>query len=421
MKKKNGKAAWPCIRQRGNSWQVDTGKALGKRIRKTFSDPERAESFAAEMRTERANQSAIASHERRNRAVSLGRLSDTQRSEVIQAYDLLGSDRGLVDAVRQYREAVELAGSPAGLVEAVQFFKQHSAPKVGAAPLRTVFDAFIESKRTAGRRPRTINNALAELTPFVNENGDRLVHTITTADIEAYINDRGYEGTTRMIYRRSFVGLFNYAIKRGHIDINPASAIEKPAIDQPMPVVHSIDDVKRLLYTAAEQFPVMVPYLALGYFAGLRPENELTGLDWRDVNLEDGWIRVTPATAKKRRQRYVDVSGNLKAWLAEHAKSDGKIFFSRRYLRKAREAAGITWGHDVMRHSYASYHVAAHQDAAKTAAQLGHAGDVSVLFNHYRNLVLPKDAQAYWKIMPARTTNVIHLHSGQKNAARKPA
>lgn len=388
-KKEKTKEKWPTIRKRGTSWLVDCGKVFGSRRRKTFAQLSDAEQYAVDMRAERAQLRAAQSHERRNRSVTLSNLTDTQRAEIIQAYDVLGANRGLVDAVR--------------------FYVQHSAPAAGGHLLETVFDAYMKSKRDANRRPRTIRDAEGKLKSFVYDNKNRPAHTVTTDDITAWIDDRGYVGSTRDAYRRAFLALFNFALKRRFVERNPAAAIERTSGDQTMPTIHSVAEVKKLMHTAETMHPAMIPYLAIGYFAGLRPENELAGLNWRDVDLTERLIRVDPATAKKRRQRYVDIADNLALWLAPHMRTEGRIFYSRRWLRAIRDKAGITWAKDVMRHSYASYHVAAHNNAAQTAAQLGHAGAVDVLFNNYRSLVKPKDAAKYWKIKPAQSAKIIKL------------
>ena len=52
-----------------------------------------------------------------------------------------------------------------------------------------------------------------------------------------------------------------------------------------------------------------------------------------------------------------------------------------------------------MRHCFASYYLAMHQDQNKTALQLGHR-DTNLLYNHYRNLVTKADAEKYWSIKP---------------------
>lgn len=54
-----------------------------------------------------------------------------------------------------------------------------------------------------------------------------------------------------------------------------------------------------------------------------------------------------------------------------------------------------------MRHSAASYHLAAHHNESLTQAMLGHESG-KMLIQHYRELVKPKDAVRYWQLMPAK-------------------
>jgi hypothetical protein len=54
------------------------------------------------------------------------------------------------------------------------------------------------------------------------------------------------------------------------------------------------------------------------------------------------------------------------------------------------------------------YYLAKHQDAAKTALQMGHVR-MDVLFNHYRELVTRDDAEKYWNIAPSRQANTVQM------------
>jgi integrase len=73
----------------------------------------------------------------------------------------------------------------------------------------------------------------------------------------------------------------------------------------------------------------------------------------------------------------------------------------RELLDAAREAAGIQeWPQNALRHSFASYHLARFNDAAALALELGHTNS-NLVFQHYRQLVKPKQAERYWKIVPA--------------------
>ena len=142
----------------------------------------------------------------------------------------------------------------------------------------------------------------------------------------------------------------------------------------------------------------MVPYFALCLFAGLRP-SEANNFSLDQIDFKSKLIAVRPAVAKKRRQRFVDMSDNLVEWLTPYKSM--AAYFSRKGLELVRENAKVNWAPDILRHTYASYHIAMYEDATKTAHQMGHLRP-DVLFNHYRNLVLPKDAKKFWAIRPAK-------------------
>ena len=68
-------------------------------------------------------------------------------------------------------------------------------------------------------------------------------------------------------------------------------------------------------------------------------------------------------------------------------------------LKAAKTKRGIDkWPQDCLRHSFCSYYLAHHEDAAKTALQAGHTE--SVLFQHYRKMVRREDAEKFWNIFP---------------------
>ena len=54
---------------------------------------------------------------------------------------------------------------------------------------------------------------------------------------------------------------------------------------------------------------------------------------------------------------------------------------------------------NVLRHSFATYHVAMHKDAASTAVLLTHRNP-SMLYQHYKGRASAADAQRYFAIAP---------------------
>jgi len=120
--------------------------------------------------------------------------------------------------------------------------------------------------------------------------------------------------------------------------------------------------------------------------------------------LQSGLIEVTAKKAKSARRRFVRIQSNLAKWLQPYARVSGNVTPPkyREVLDAARQVARIEqWPHNALRHSFASYHLAHFNDAAALALELGHSNS-NLVFQHYRQLVKPKDAERYWKIAPAR-------------------
>ena len=87
--------------------------------------------------------------------------------------------------------------------------------------------------------------------------------------------------TTRNNFRRVLIVAFNFAREHGYSAGNPAEkSARAKAIESAIGIL-TVDETARLLETAA---PELVPYIAIGAFAGLR-RAELERLDWREVDL----------------------------------------------------------------------------------------------------------------------------------------
>src|SRR5262249_15126548 len=77
---------------------------------------------------------------------------------------------------------------------------------------------------------------------------------------------------------------------------------------------------------------------------------------------------------------------------------------ARGKLARVREAAKLArWPTNGLRHSFASYRLAAIHDAPRVAAELGHTSP-QMLYSTDRELVLPQEAERYWKIEPTSET-----------------
>ena len=421
IKRARGTSWEPKIRYREDrgKWMVDLGTKFNPR-KLYFATEAEALAAAAEKRSEHLNRLSGQKQAAKDKVVfNWHNLTIAQQNDIATAF-------------------ASANGDTARIVRALTFYSKHTSSADATRKLSDVSKEYLSAKEVSGKRPRTIADATFKLKPFIQALGTNNLAEITTADVENWLNGRKSSPSTRNAYRRAICGFFSYAVKRRYMEYNPATAIESVTIDQGLPAIHAVVQVRALLHTASTYVPsryvvqarttgrkvskgqllpitdpteihqaraMIVPYLAIGYFAGLRPENELVNLDWKDVDFAARTIRVSPATAKKRRQRYVDMSDNLIRWLAPYVQKEGKIGNSRTIQLAVRKTAKVEWSKDVMRHSFGSYLLAQNEDAPKTAMQMGHSG-VDVLFNHYRNLVKKSAAQDYWNILPENSATI---------------
>jgi len=85
---------------------------------------------------------------------------------------------------------------------------------------------------------------------------------------------------------------------------------------------------------------------------------------------------------------------------------------ARGKLERVRQAAHLArWPKNGLRHSFASYRLAATHDAPRLASELGHTTP-QLLYSTYRELVLPEQGECYWKIAPTEEAkNVVAFAS----------
>jgi len=282
--------------------------------------------------------------------------------------------------------------------DALQFYVSHLEKSKNSAPLVAALDELIKVRSEAGVSDRYCYDLKLRLGRFVADFPGKTTSDISTADIDSWLAGLGVAPGTRNTYRRDLRTLFSFSMTRGYCATNPVARSQR-AKDVGSPIgILTPDQLDRLLNNAA---PQVVPYIAIGAFAGLRAA-EIERLDWRDVDLADGHINISAKSSKTATRRLVDILPTLSLWLAPYAKVTGPLVPPnlRSFLLEARANAKIeNWPPNALRHSYASYHLAHFNDAAKLALQLGHT-HTRIIFQHYRQVVKAAEAERYWRIEP---------------------
>jgi integrase len=260
----------------------------------------------------------------------------------------------------------------------------------------------LEAKRRDGKAPAYLADLRKRLTRFCQDFGNRSIPSIAVDELDNWLRDLPLSPKSRANYRANIGVLFSYAEQRGIIDRNPIPRTAKPKLIDRPPEIFAVDELRALLEAATRTAHDVVPMLAIGAFAGLR-EAEIQRLDWHEIDLARGHIEIKAAKAKSARRRIVPIQPNLAEWLRPYAGRSGRVVpvGARRKLDRVREEAGLSrWPKNGLRHSFASYRLAAIHDAPRVAAELGHTSP-QMLYSTYRELVLPEEAERYWKIAPA--------------------
>jgi integrase len=133
-------------------------------------------------------------------------------------------------------------------------------------------------------------------------------------------------------------------------------------------------------------------------------------LDWRNIDLVERSIDMTPEQTKKGRRRSAEINDTLFAWLqwyvARYGIQSGPvsawsgIWSVRVPVRKLHKEAGIPLKPNGLRHSFASYHLASHGDIDALVIALGHRGSPALLWEHYHRAVKKSAAAAFWALTP---------------------
>jgi integrase len=288
-----------------------------------------------------------------------------------------------------------------------QYLAQHDL-RSQSVSLATLFAEYVAARTHRTKKYLAeINKARAPLQKLQ----DRLVCDIAPAELERALSP--ISAGNRNAVMRYLRALFNYGIKRGYLLENPilkldfAHRVRREVQTIPAPIV------AKMLNHALEHDLVLLPFLTLGFFAGIRPDGELQKLEWRDVLFDEKTIVIRPEVSKTNQRRFPRLSTNANTWLDEYklrgGVMEGKIVpFTSNILRAKRRANWLAsagekakWIQQGMRHTFCSNWLALHKDVNELVLQSGH-DSVDTMWRNYHKGVTEKEAEKFWAIRPLR-------------------
>ncbi|MBE6416625.1 MAG: hypothetical protein E7032_08875 [Akkermansiaceae bacterium] len=234
---------------------------------------------------------------------------------------------------------------------------------------------------------------------FLKRWSGRILSTIDPDELSAWYEVSFASSGYRAHEIRTIRPAFSWAVRRKLLQESPFARMEGVRVKRQPIAIYTPAEAERLMRSCPIEARAA---FALLLFAGVRPK-ELTRLTWG--NIRDGYIHITAAIAKTQQVRNIEMEPNLVAWLASTGTHEpDEPVCPPDWVRKSRAIradAGVHAVPDTPRHSYASYHLAAHKDLSTLKANLGHAPNSDTLFVHYRAAATPRDAERYWSILPS--------------------
>jgi integrase len=297
------------------------------------------------------------------RPAEIGALKNTERNEFLRAKAALKNTKSPLDVVaRHYDEAVRILGSELVIEAAREYAKRHPA-KMPQKLVAEIVTEFLGEKEAQGRSARHLETLKSHCQRF----GDSIsmnIGSVTAADVDLFLDSLKVGSRTRDNYADSLRTMFEFAKRKRYLpsDYDEMTRVTRLSNDEDGPIeIYTPDELTMLLSNADDD---LVPFIAIGAFAGLR-SSEIERLDWQDIKFDSDCIVVQKGKVKIRgkSRRIVPLLPNLKTWLKPRSNKTGRIWphshpYLYEMLRGLTLRTGAGWKNNALRHSFVSYRVA---------------------------------------------------------------
>src|SRR5581483_156647 len=207
---------------------------------------------------------------------------------------------------KQCSEALSAFGKT--IKDATEHFIAHLLASEKSCTASELVNQLIAAKARDGVSLRHLQDLRHRLDAFAKKFDGQPVATITTPELDDWLRSLSVAPVTRNHYRRLIILAYNFAVERGYAANNPAERTAEAREPKTRPGILTVDQASALLVSAA---PEIVPYIAIGLFAGLR-RAEIERLDWSEIDFDSGHIEVTAEKSKSKiANRYITIQPNL--------------------------------------------------------------------------------------------------------------
>lgn len=259
--------------------------------------------------------------------------------------------------------------------------------------------------------PDTERQKRHKLKLFAAQLGHLRLDKVESAEIEAWI--KGCEEVKSKVtfnnYRKHVSALFQPHVDAGRLRRNPVTGVNRASFVADNVGVLSVKDTAKLFDFAyrTPKYMMILGRLACEAFVGLRFASACR-LEKKDINFSDQGLLLPAAKLKTRKRHYIDgLPGQVWEWLAVTPEGCWSLT-ARNYMKLKSElfgAAGVPHLRNCMRHSFATYDVAAHKNPGRTALILCHTNQ-NLLWSNYKGVATKADGELYQRITPETAADI---------------
>ena len=143
-------------------------------------------------------------------------------------------------------------------------------------------------------RLRTSLDVSKYLSSFKKVFGDLSIEFIIADDLDDWLDN--FSPTNRANHKKYANQFLRHCVKQKENSSNPMDQTRSIRRNNKQPEIYDVLDVVKVLKCSTND---MIPYLTIGFFAGIRP-TELERLEWKDIDFELKEIRIRADVSKTK-------------------------------------------------------------------------------------------------------------------------
>jgi site-specific recombinase XerD len=342
--------------------------------------------------------------------------SEAKAREDIKGFKQEKREHGRSGVTSEERHWINVARNELGdlsiLPEVIRHWKR-TGEKLNQIEIKDAVKEFLDSAEKDYPNRRTLNDIKERLEKFKTAFSARLVHEVSTTEIEKYLESYP-SGWHRWSEHKRLKPFFKVARRRRWVASDPMEELPTPKTPTPERQIYTVEQFSNLLWFSELMYESILPYVVLCGFCFLRTAelvrmyaNEKV-LRWEHVLWDDGLIHVPHGVAKSTRresgdERYIPLNDAAKLWLQPIRKESGDCVphsaskFGELW-RKMTDKAKVPRIDNGLRHSAISYSLAAYPENGVALTSQWAGNSEKTIRKHYRRLLKPEQGKAWFAV-----------------------